>query len=182
MNTRNESDEWLMAQVVRGRQDCLEVLVRRYASPLLTFIQRMVGDRHHSEELFQEVFLTIWTKRKRYKPRHRFRSWLFTIAANRCRTDFRRRTVATAPVDPAGEPSGDSSPAQTAIATETASLVGEAVATLPQQQRMTVVLRAWNGLSYAEIADVVGTSESAVRSNMHRGLASLRRYLEPRLK
>ena len=70
---------------------------------------------------------------------------------------------------------------QTAIATETAAIVETALTRLPTQQRTVVVLRVWNGLSYAEIADVVGTAESSVRSNMHRALATVRRYLEPRL-
>ncbi|MGH7129556.1 MAG: sigma factor, partial [Planctomycetaceae bacterium] len=67
MTTGRESDEWLMGQVQRGHCACLEKLVRRYASPLLTFIVRMIGDRHRSEELFQEVFLRIWQKRGQYK-------------------------------------------------------------------------------------------------------------------
>ena len=80
-----------MAQVALGQCDCLEPLVRRYASPLLTFIRRMVGDRHRSEELFQEVFLAVWTKRKQYRFPRPFKSWLYAIAANRCRLDYRQR-------------------------------------------------------------------------------------------
>jgi DNA-directed RNA polymerase specialized sigma24 family protein len=56
MNARTDRDEYLMAQVRLGKREYLEPLVRRYASSLLTFIDRMVGNRHHSEELFQEVF------------------------------------------------------------------------------------------------------------------------------
>ena len=74
-----------------------------------------------------------------------------------------------------------SDPADTAIATETASLVSAAVAQLPAQQRLVVVLRVWDGLSYAEIAEIAGRTEATVRSHMHHGLAALRKYLEPRL-
>ena len=70
----------------------------------------------------------------------------------------------------------------TAIAAETATLVAGAVTQLPPQQRSVVVLRVWNELSYGEIAEVVGAPESTVRSHMHRGLAVLRDYLEPRLR
>lgn len=67
MNPKQERDEWLMAQLALGKRDHLEPLIRRYANPLLTFIQRMIGDRHRSEELFQEVFLAVWVKRRQYQ-------------------------------------------------------------------------------------------------------------------
>ena len=59
-------DEWLMDQVARGQREQLAPLVRRYANRLLTFIRRLVGDEHQSEELFQEVFLAVWVNRHRY--------------------------------------------------------------------------------------------------------------------
>ena len=183
MTTRTESDEWLMGQVRRGRRDALEKLVRRYANPLLTFIERMVGNRHRSEELFQDVFLRIWTKRKQYTLERPFRSWLFAIAANACRADFRRHTPVlfeSGRLD--ATPSAASTPAQAAIAGETAALVEAAVAQLPPLQRMVVVLRVWNGLKYGEIAEISGIPENTVRSHMHRGLAAMREYLQPRLQ
>jgi DNA-directed RNA polymerase specialized sigma24 family protein len=66
MQRRSKEDEWLMAQTARGDRESLEILVRRYSSPLLTFIRRMIGDEHKSEELFQEVFLAVWQKRRQY--------------------------------------------------------------------------------------------------------------------
>ena len=74
MKREQETDERLMEQVAGGCRDCLELIVRRYANPLLTFIQRMVGDRHRSEELFKEVFLSVWLKRKQYQPPRPFRA------------------------------------------------------------------------------------------------------------
>ena len=63
MNLADDRDEWVMVQAARGRPQLLEILVRRHASALLTFIHRMVGDRHRSEELFQDVFLSVWINR-----------------------------------------------------------------------------------------------------------------------
>jgi DNA-directed RNA polymerase specialized sigma24 family protein len=62
----HERDEWLMSQAALGNQCALEPLVRRYANPLLTFIRRMVGDEHRSEELFRDVFVAVWMLRKQY--------------------------------------------------------------------------------------------------------------------
>ena len=187
MDSNNtQSDEWLMGQVARGNREYLAPLVRRYASPLLTYIQRMVGDHHRSEELFQEVFLAIWSKRKQYKFPKRFRSWLFAIATNRCRADFRqtRNLQAATPDNVAVTAATDGSPtpAETTVAAETATLVEAAVAELPAQQRTVVALRVWDGMPYAEIANVVGCRESTARSYMHHALASMRKYLEPRLR
>jgi RNA polymerase sigma-70 factor (ECF subfamily) len=171
-------DEWLMAQAAQDRRDALEALVRRYASPLYSFIHHLVGDAHKSEELFQEVFLALWAKRGQYWYPRPFRPWLYAIALNKCRASFRGPAARAAlPLEEVAV-SGPS-PTDTAIATETAELVATAVARLPEQQRVVVVLRVWQGLSYAEIAAAVGCSEGTVRSHMHHGLRALRKHLEP---
>ncbi|HKI34700.1 MAG TPA: sigma-70 family RNA polymerase sigma factor [Gemmataceae bacterium] len=89
MNGRDDGDEGLMARVALGERDCLEALVRRHAPRLLTFIERMVGDRHRAEDLFQEVFLAVWVKRRQYAFPRPFRPWLYAIAANRCHASRR---------------------------------------------------------------------------------------------
>ena len=185
MEPARESDEQLMGQVADGRHEPLSVLLRRYASPLLTFIRRMNGDHHQSEELFQEVFLAVWNGRRKYRFPEPFRAWLFAIAANKCRAEYRRASrtplildTATTAVASGREPT----PPDCAVATETAALVEKAVLGLPAQQRSVVVLRIWNGFSFAEIARVLGRRESTVRSNMFHALAALRRYLEPRMQ
>ncbi len=187
MNVSPESDESLMAQVRAGRRDSLTPLVRRHANRLLTFIQRMVGDAHRSEELFQEVFLAVWQKRRRYEWPRPFRSWLFAIAMNKCREDFRCPTgPACCSLDNedcswmSGAP--DTPASDVMVATETAEVVAAAVWRLPPRQRAVVVLRIWGELSYREIAVILGRREATVRSNMHHGLAGIRVYLEPRLR
>src|SRR6516165_3700536 len=168
MDSGNERDELLMAQAALGEHAPLEQLVRRHAGPLLTFLRRMVGDPHRSEELFQEVFLAVWSKRHQYEFPRSFRNWLFAIAVNKCRADFRARTAVLSFVeeDAAMVPSAPGlSPVETLIAAETAARVDVAVRRLPEQQRLVVVLRVWQGLSYAAIADLLRVSEATVRSH-----------------
>src|SRR5579872_166564 len=93
MDERDDRDEWLMTRVAHGERDCLEVLVRRHATPLLTFLARMAGDRHRAEELFQDVFLTVWVKRRQYQFPRPFKPWLYRIALNKCRESFRVRVL-----------------------------------------------------------------------------------------
>jgi RNA polymerase sigma-70 factor, ECF subfamily len=178
----HDGDEYLMARVGRDQPELLEKLLRRHASPLLTFLQRMVGDHHRGEELFQEVFLAVWVKRRQYQYPRPFKPWLYAIALNKCRAWFRRRVSPALLLDDEAGPTpaaSDASPMDAAIATETAVLVNQAIQQLPPQQRAVVVLRVWEGLSYAQIAEVIGCTEPTARSHMHHGLAALRKYLEP---
>jgi RNA polymerase sigma-70 factor (ECF subfamily) len=178
MDQAHEPDERLMQQVAQGRAEPLSVLLRRYSTPLLTFLRRMSGDHHRSEELFQETFLAVWAGRKKYQYPRPFRPWLFGIAQNKCRAEYRRAGARPVALDEEAVPTaGGPSPVEAAIATETAALVEKAVLELPAQQRTVVVLRVWNGFSYAEIADALERTESAVRSNMFHGLGTLRKSL-----
>jgi RNA polymerase sigma-70 factor (ECF subfamily) len=177
-------DEALMAQVVLGQNPALELLLRRHADALLTFIRRMVLDHHRSEELFQDVFLTVWTKRKLYESPRPFKPWLYAIALNKCRAFFRSRVPPGVSLNGAAATLAappDGSPPERVIAEETDRQVLEAVHELPPQQRAVVLLRVWDDLAYAAIAEVVGCTEGTVRSHMHHGLLALRRALQPRL-
>lgn len=184
MGDDRTADEGLMVRVARDDREAMAVLLRRYATPLLTFIQRMIGDQHRAEELFQEVFLAVWAQRRRYQHPRPFRAWLFGIAVNKCRADFRKMDVACELLEEgdSAPASRDPSPLEAAIATETNTVVAQAVARLPHGQRTVLALRIWNGLSYAEIATIVGRTEATVRSHMFHALAAVRRSLEPRLR
>jgi len=180
MKTSREPDEYLMGQVSTGNRDCLTPLVRRYASPLLTFITRMTGDRHRAEELFQDAFLSVWKNRRQYKFPLPFKPWLFAIAANTCKAAFRRvRADSVSLDDVAAAIDDEPGPVQTAVKSETATQVVRAVAQLPVQQRTVVVLRVWNGMSYAEIGQVANCSEGSARAHMHYALARLKKLLPP---
>jgi RNA polymerase sigma-70 factor (ECF subfamily) len=184
MSDDRPRDEELMMRVAAGNREAMGPLVRRYASPLLTFIRRMTGDWHRAEELFQEAFLAVWQHRGRYEYPRPFRPWLFGIAMNKCRADFRSLSVTELLQDWLNMPleADDPTPAEAAIAVETATLVAQGVATLPPKQRAVLVLRLWNGLEYAEIAAALDRTESTIRSQMFRALAAMRRYLEPRMR
>src|SRR5207249_1300666 len=159
--------------VAAGQAELLELLVRRHASALLTFLCRMAGDRHRAEELFQEAFLAVWLKRQQYQYPRPFKPWLYAIALNKCRAVFRRSTHPTVSLSEESVAVPDDSPDKRLLADEAAEFVGQAITRLPPQQRAVVVLRVWEGLAYARIADALGCSEVTVRSHMHHGLANL---------
>lgn len=183
MGNSQDSDEGLMAEVALGSRECLHLLMRRYGTSLLTFIQRMTGNRQSSEDLFQEVFLALWLQSRRYDASRSFRAWLFGIAANKCRSEYRKVTSQS----PTGEGSERieeprASPQEIALQQERAVIVQQAVKKLPTMQRQVAVLRIWNEMPYDEIADVLKCSEGTVRSHMFHALTAMRKYLEPRLR
>jgi RNA polymerase sigma-70 factor (ECF subfamily) len=184
MSGDRAKDEELMLRVADGNRQAMNPLLRRYASSLLTFLRRMTGDWHRAEELFQEVFMAVWQYRRRYEFPLSFRAWLFGIAANKCRAAYRSASVLSERSSewldrPAAR---EPSPVEIAISAETATMVAQAVATLPPRQRAVLVLRVWNGMEYAEIAQALDRTEATIRSQMFHALAGLRRYLEPRMR
>lgn len=183
MQPREERDEWLMAQVALGQREALEPLVRRYVGPLVGFIRRLVRDPHQAEDLFQDVFVAVWEKRRTYQFPRPFKPWLYMIALNKCRAVFRAPTRPTQlpELDAAALVADPATPGDVVVAAETTQLVARLIQQLPPQQRLVVALRIWEDLSYAEIARMVGRTEATVRSNMHHGLAALRQALEPYL-
>src|SRR5262245_53409906 len=149
MHGHADRDEWLMAQVALGERAPLETLVRRYAGPLVSFLTRMVRDTHKGEELFQEVFLAVWVKRRQYEFPRPFKSWLYAIAVNKCRLAFRKASKATPVTLEVDTAAPGASPSDVAIAAETAARVQHAIAQLPSRQRVVVALRVWDELSYS---------------------------------
>ena len=178
MDSRDLPDELLMAQIAAGHAELLEMLVRRYGVRLLTFITRFIGDRHRGEELFQEVFLAVWSKRHQYQTTRPFRPWLYAIAVNKCRELLRRVPAPATGYEEQEPASAEETPSEHALTDQRAALVVRAVQRLPAKQRMVVMLRVWDDLSYAEIAESSGCTESTVRSHMHLALATLRKELE----
>jgi RNA polymerase sigma-70 factor (ECF subfamily) len=181
MNADALPDEELMKGVAAGRPDLLARLVRRYSTRLLTFLVRLVVDRHRAEELFQDVFLSVWLKRQTYTYPRPLKPWLYAIALNKCRELLRKVPAPVVPLGGAEPEAPNAAPDATTLAVETSALVLRAVAQLPPQQRAVVMMRVWDEMPYAEIAEALSCVEATVRSHMHLALASLRKELEGRM-
>lgn len=173
------SDEALMQATRHGRNDAFETLLHRYTSPLLGFIRKFVPDVNIAEDLTQEVLVALWVKRHTYQPARAFRPWLFAIAVNRCRAYLRSLADHGGTLHDA---IGNQTPPEHRVfANERAVQIHAALARLPERQRVVVLLRVWEGLAYADIAEVVGVSEATVRSHMAHALKALRQELQPHL-
>lgn len=177
-------DEEALAGFVHGDLSQFEGLVRRYERPLLGFIYRYLGDRARSEELAQEAFLRVFRHAARFDPSLSFRAWLYTIALNLCRHEAKRRGSETEwrRRQAVGEPAAtDDSPVALAQREEAMEAVRGAVAVLPDEQRAVLVMRVYQGLSYEEIASVIGCPVGTAKSRMFYALERVRVQLGERL-
>jgi RNA polymerase sigma-70 factor (ECF subfamily) len=177
-----DEDAGLMLQFQAGEQRAFDTLFARYSGPLVGFLGRMVPDRGRAEELAQEVFVRVYNARDRYRPTARFSTWLFGIAHNLALNEldraYRRRER---PLEPehAGEIAADApGPEQRLDAQRLARRLDTALSSLPERQRAVLTLRAEQGLSYTEIAEVLGASVPSVKSLLHRAREKLLSELE----
>jgi len=131
------------------------------------------------------VFVKVHQAADRYRPSARFRTYLYRIASNHCLNELRRGEYAHRPADPSAPPDPDALPSQGASPEEVARgaalerAVTNLLAQLPEKQRAALVLCRLEGLSYEEIADVLDTSVSAVKSLIHRATVAAADALAP---
>jgi RNA polymerase sigma-70 factor, ECF subfamily len=182
--------EDLMARIAKGDDDAFEILVNRHQTSILNLIYRFIGDRTQAKDLAQEVFIRVWQSAKNYKPKAKFTTWIYRITANLCFNELkyaRRRKLfqflrSDADNEIHGEkdfPDGSPSPEDLLLAKERSHQITQALQGLPENQRMALVLKRYDGLSYDEIAQILGCSVSAVESLLVRGKRTLQEKLAP---
>ena len=176
-----DDDVRLMLAFRDGDERAFDALFERWAGRVLRFVERMVREPAVAEDLVQETFLRVWRARARYQPEARFSTWLFTIAGNAARNELRRpfRAVAHDSLDLDAEDAklelAADGPANDELldARRTGHGLENALAALPERQREALWLRAVEGLSYAEVAQALDTSEQSVKALIHRARVAL---------
>lgn len=164
-----------MAAYVAGEQAAFQELFGRYAPLLLGLFRRQGASQDDAQDLLQQTFLQLHRARLDYRPGARLRSWLFTIALN-LRRELLRRT-ARRPTTALGlEPAAKASTPDPEKKDEARRLQA-ALAALPAAQREVIELHWFQGLPFADVAEVVGASLSAVKVRAHRGYERLRELL-----
>ncbi len=167
-------------------------LVDHFQHRLVGVLQHVLGGHHEeAEDLAQEVFLRVYRTRKKYRPKAKFATWLFTIANNLALNALRNRkrkpTVSLPAQDsgplgprPAEQLVADSQavPTRRLAQTELADMVRKALDELNERQRLAVVLNKFEEMNYADIADVMGLSTKAVKSLLSRARSRLREVLQ----
>jgi RNA polymerase sigma-70 factor, ECF subfamily len=180
-----DPDVRLMLRVRADEPGAFAELVGQFQHRLVAVMHHLVGDATEAEDLAQEAFLRVYRARKKYRPRCKFSTWLFTIANNLARNSMRSRQ--RKPVTPlVGNESGPygqiikdnrSGPMQKVQRKELAGLIQEALAALSERQRTAVVLNKFEDMNYAEIAEVMGLTTKGVKSLLSRARMNLRAAL-----
>ena len=175
----------LMVRVGKGDHAAFRQLVERHQDAVIGTVAKMLGNASESEDIAQQVFLRIWRNAKRYRPDAKFTTYLFTITRNlvfnETRRKSRKKEVSSDEREENSnltvEASPDRQPDAKILQAELQQKVDEAIAALPEAQRMAVVLRRYEQLSYEEIATVLDLSVSAVKSLLFRARTNLREAL-----
>jgi RNA polymerase sigma-70 factor (ECF subfamily) len=169
------TDEQLMLAFTLGSSDAFNELFRRYKQPMYGFFRRRTIDPSHAEELSQETFFALLRAAARYEPRALFRTYLYAIAFKILRA-HRRKSAFRATFF--GHPKSIPDPAKQ-DATESGLWVRRAVEKLDPIDREILLLREFEQLSYAEIADLLQLPLNTVRSRLFRARTALRNLLVP---
>ncbi|MDP6636609.1 MAG: sigma-70 family RNA polymerase sigma factor [Phycisphaerae bacterium] len=176
-------DAKLMKLLTGGQNDALTTLIDKWRHPVWTFIDRMCGYLGRTDDIFQDIWMRIYLYRRKYNPAKNFKSYLFTVAVNCCRTNIARHSTRSATPPPHSDaaildsPSPQIDPLDALINTEQYQQIRRAVHRLPEKQRTVVLLYLLYDSDYSLIAETLGLKHGTVRSHMSLALGNLRRLL-----
>lgn len=182
------SDEELMSQIKTGKIEAFEVLLDRHRKPLFSFIFRMLGDFHRSQDIFQETFLRVFRHAHRYNESFKFSTWLYSIARNLCLGEIRKQkklemiSINSETKSPLVEHHNEKTPDKELESKELEQIVERAILHLTEKQREVFLLREIQRFSYEEIAQITNMSVPAVKSCLHRARLALMEMLIPYIK
>ena len=182
-------NEELVARVVEGDEYAFQILVNRHQASVLNLIYRFIGDRSKSEDLAQETFFQVWRAVKSYQRKSKFTTWLYRICVNLCLNEIKSaqrkkwlQFFQNAPESkhPENETlfDGSPNPEDLLLARERNLQITNALQALPENQRIAVILKRYDDLSYEEISRITGCSVSAVESLLVRAKRTLQKKLK----
>ncbi len=175
-------DAALMLKAQRGDVEAFAELFRRHSRAMINLAYRYVGDRGRAEELAQDIFLKLHKSVGSYTPSSRFKTFLYRVATNHCLNELRRGEYKVRPLR--AVPDGDDEPVdpvdlnavrpdEMAEARQLEQSVAAALQKLPERERLALILCRFQGLPYRDIAAAMETTESAVKSLIHRATVAL---------
>jgi RNA polymerase sigma-70 factor, ECF subfamily len=173
-------DPTLVVRAQEGDTRAFEVLVRRYQRQLYRLAVRMLGNRSDAEDAVQDAFVAAWRRLSGFRGDAAFSSWMYRIVINRCLKLLRARRPALSLDDVSDHPTSDRDcPEHRAESHDRAAALHRALQDLPADQRVCWLLRDLHGLSYDDIAVIVGTSPDSVRGRLYRARRTLAEVMTP---
>lgn len=182
MDDPTSVDEALVARAQDGDSRALEQLLRRHHDNVLAVCHRLCRDRGDAEDAAQEALISIVRGLGRFDGRARFSTWVYRVTTNCCLDELRRRRRRPDPLDDRDLPevrASDPGPEQLAEGRDERRMLAAALAELPEEFRVPLVLRDVADLDYAAIGDILELPAGTVRSRIARGRTRLARRLDP---
>jgi len=177
----NDKDVVLMERVKNGDDGAFEELLTRHYQSVYRLAYRFLYDSPEAEDITQEVFLRVFRAAQTYSPKAKFSTWLYTITKNLCFNELRKkRSVTIFSIEDEMLPelsSMDESPVSKLEEAEVKKRVLDAVRELPANLRIAVLLLKYHGLSYEEVAEILGCTVNAVKLRVHRAKKFLARSI-----
>jgi RNA polymerase sigma-70 factor (ECF subfamily) len=186
-NLRELSDEELILEFQKNNLEAaFEILVQRYKNPLTNFVFRFLGDYESCNDVVQETMIKVYRYKDTYSSVAKFSTWIYTIAGNLAKTEYRRqRRRNIFSISDYGE---DNKPYDLPdesyrpdVATDSGikdEIIQKALMKVKETYREAVILRDIQGMSYEEIAEILGVNEGTVKSRINRGRAQLQELLK----
>ena len=174
----NEESIWL-EQARQGDKVAFGKLIEAYQGPVYNLAYRMMSNSGEAEEAAQEAFIRAFTRLESYNPAHKFSTWLLSITSNYCIDQLRKRRAILLSIDeplpphPALSADQEKRPESQLIMNEQQAMVQSLLEELAPDYRQAVVLRYWHELSYEEIAEMMDTTVSAIKSRLFRARKQL---------
>jgi RNA polymerase sigma-70 factor, ECF subfamily len=180
------SDEELVSRSQGGDMESFNQLVKRWERPIYALAYRTLGREEDARDVAQETFLRAFRSIGGFRGQAKFSSWLYRIALNLCRDWMRRDRRAPVVQAPEGidviELAAEQGPVESIEDLVTrrnlSEIVQRAMASLSEDQRTTIILKEYQGLTFQEIADLQGCPLSTVKTRLYQGLTVLRRELD----
>jgi len=184
---RELSDEELILEFQKNNtEDAFNILVQRYKNPLTNFVFRFLGDYASCADVVQETMIKVYRYKDSYSSVAKFSTWVYTIAGNLARTEYRRqRRRNIFSINDYGEehktydlPDESSRPDVITDSGIKDEIIQKALGKVKETYREVVILRDIQGLSYIEISEILGVNEGTVKSRINRGRAQLQELLK----
>jgi len=181
------SDEKLISELQQTNNErAFEILVLRYKNPLTNYVFRFLGDYDACIDVVQETMIKVYRYKDNYSSIAKFSTWIYTIAGNLARTEYRRRKKRNLlSINDYGEdektldiPDESYRPDVMTDSGIKEKLIQDALIKVKEDFREVVILRDIQGLSYEEISEITGLNEGTVKSRINRGRAKLQELLK----
>lgn len=189
----NMTDTELIEKFLAGDITAFNRLVWQWQEPIYNFILRLHGDAEISKDICQKTFIRVYKNLRKLKDHHKFKSWLYQIAANLCRDELRRwkkyHLISVDQINAAYEAGEASLPEYLRTTPRHApdfnsgqqqarTLIELALRKIPEEQRIVIIMKEYQDLKFTEIAEILDQSVSTVKSRLYYGLNALRKIFE----